>query len=164
MTGGAGIRILMKGKREEDYLRVMYQLKMGTGRIRVRDIAKALKVRPPSVVDYLKRLAEKGFVKYEKGETIELTDEGERAALEIWRRREALKRFLKLLLKLPDEVAERETCYLEHSISPLTMDRITDFMRFVDECPGDVPNFLKRVYYYYENKTRPPKCDNCKRC
>lgn len=63
-------------KREEEYLETMYILHKNKGVIRVKDIAKALNVRPPSVVDALKKLAEKGLIEYEKYDRILLTEKG----------------------------------------------------------------------------------------
>lgn len=49
----------MVSKREEEYLEVMYLLQKNKGVIRVKDIAKILKVKPPSVVDALKNSAKR---------------------------------------------------------------------------------------------------------
>ena len=67
-------------KREEEYLEAMYILHKNKGVIRVKDIAKMMNVKPPSVVDALKKLAEKGLIEYEKYDRILLTDSGREIA------------------------------------------------------------------------------------
>jgi len=131
-------------KREEEYLEAMYILHKNKGVIRVKDIAKMMKVKPPSVVDALKKLAEKGLVEYEKYDRILLTEEGKRIAEETYSKHLLLTRFFTDILGIPPEIAEHDACQFEHYVSKITVERIREFAQFIqEECPYVLKQFLK---------------------
>ncbi|MHA1593875.1 MAG: metal-dependent transcriptional regulator [Candidatus Baldrarchaeia archaeon] len=147
-----------RSKREEEYLEALYILAKEKEVIRIKDVARMLRVKPSSVVEYLGKLSQKGLVRYEKREFVTLTDEGRRIAEEIYRRHVALKKFLMLLLRVPEDIAERDACYIEHGIHEVTLTRILRFIEFVENCPVGVPEFLKHLEYYYAHNEYPPEC------
>jgi len=147
-------------KREEEYLEAIYILLKSKGLARVKEISKLLKVRPPSVVEYLDKLSKKGLIRYEKYGAIVLTAEGMKIAESVHNRHLAIKEFLKMLLMIPDELAEEDACYIEHGIHELTLKRMIMFVEFVKNCPRHVPKFLEHLKYYYEKGEYPPECDN----
>ena len=124
-----------KGKREEDYLEAMYVLTKSKGNIRIKDLSEILNVKPPSVVDYLNRLADKGLVKYEKHGSITLTEEGLRIAKEVYKKHLALKEFLTLILGVPEEIAEEDACYIEHRIHDITLNRLIKLVEYFRRNP-----------------------------
>ncbi|AIU69751.1 iron-dependent repressor [Thermococcus eurythermalis] len=131
-------------KREEEYLETMYLLHKNKGVIRVKDIAKIMNVKPPSVVDALKKLAEKGLVEYEKYDRILLTEEGERIAKETYSKHLALTKFFVDILGIPEEIAEQDACQFEHYVSEITVERMKEFAKFIQEqCPYVLKQFLK---------------------
>lgn len=131
-------------KREEEYLEAMYRLYRRKGIIRVKDIARLLKVRPPSVVDALKKLAEKGFVEYEKYDRIMLTEAGEKIAEETFQKHLLLTEFFTNILGIPLEIAEEDACQFEHYVHEVTAQRIKEFARYVQEqCPDVIRQFIK---------------------
>ncbi len=130
-------------KREEEYLEAMYILLKEKGIIRIKDLARILNVKPSSVVEYLDRLAKKGFVHYEKYEYIMLTDEGLRIAERIYKRHEALKKFLIEILGLPINVAEEDACYIEHGVHEETINRIIELMEFIKSNPNYLDEWKK---------------------
>ena len=111
----------------EDYLEVMLVLEKEHGRIRVKDIAARLGVRPSSVIDYLKRLTHEGLVEYRPGSRIKLTSKGREIAEEIYRRHQIIKEFL-ILLGVPPDIAEKDACYIEHGLHKETLDKIIEFI------------------------------------
>ncbi len=111
----------------EDYLEVMFVLEKEHGRIRVKDIAARLGVRPSSVIDYLKRLTQEGLVEYRPGSRIKLTGKGREIAEEIYRRHQIIKEFL-ILLGVPPDIAEKDACYIEHGLHRETLDKIIEFI------------------------------------
>ena len=149
---------MIGGKREGEYLEAMYILMRRKGIIRIKDLAKILRIKPSSVVEYLDRLSKKGLVHYEKYGLITLTDKGLKVAREIYKRHVALKEFLMLLLKIPEDVAEEDACYIEHGIHEITLDRIMKFLKFVKECPKGFPDFLEHLDYYYKYEKYPDTC------
>ncbi|WP_297506414.1 metal-dependent transcriptional regulator [Thermococcus sp.] len=131
-------------KREEEYLEAMYILHKNKGVIRVKDIAKLMNVKPPSVVDALKKLAEKGLVEYEKYDRILLTEEGRKVAEETYSKHVFLTEFFIDILGIPPEIAEHDACQFEHYVSEITVQRMKEFAKFIQEqCPYVLKQFLK---------------------
>jgi len=145
-------------KREEEYLEMIYLLSKKKGFVRVKDLASKLGVKPPSVVEYLSKLSKKGYISYEKGEYILLNEKGKKIAEEVYRKHEAIKEFLVLLLNIPEEIAEEDACYIEHGIHPETMNRIEKFIEFVKSCPKKVPIWIKHLRKYYVSGEYPEEC------
>ena len=56
----------MNSQSEEDYLKALYHLQMESIRVTTNSIADYLKMKPSSVTDMLKKLAEKNYVNYQK--------------------------------------------------------------------------------------------------
>ncbi|WP_048058166.1 metal-dependent transcriptional regulator [Pyrococcus yayanosii] len=132
-------------KREEEYLEVMYLLQKDKGVIRVKDIAKILKVRPPSVVDALKKLSQKGLVQYEKYDRILLTEEGKRIAEKTHLKHLLLTQFFTDVLGIPTDIAEEDACQFEHYVHEITLQRIKEFIEYIQEnCPYVLKQFLKK--------------------
>jgi len=77
----------------EDYLKVIYHLSKEKRAVRVKDIAKKLGVKMPSVTSMLRTLGEKGMIDYEKYEYLELNTKGLDIAKEIDRRHHTIKNF-----------------------------------------------------------------------
>lgn len=119
----------------EDYLKAIYNLSKEKKAVRVKDIAKKLSVKMPSVTSMLKTLGEKGMIDYEKYEYLELNVKGLHIAKEIDRRHYTIKKFLIDILKVPDYQADEDACKMEHAVSNATIDRIIHFMEFVKSCP-----------------------------
>jgi DtxR family Mn-dependent transcriptional regulator len=148
----------IRGRREEDYLRVLYELKTGKGVIRVKDVASMLGVRPASVVDYLERLRDKGLVVYRKRGVLDLTEKGLERARRLYERHKALREFLSTLLGVDEEEADEAACLMEHGLSEKLLRRVELFMEFVKTCREGLPRFLEHLYYYYRTGERPPEC------
>ncbi|WP_042667486.1 metal-dependent transcriptional regulator [Desulfurococcus amylolyticus] len=116
----------MIGERSEEYLEVIYVLSMN-GRPKVREIARRLCVKPSSVVEFLRKLANEGYIIYEKGGKIELTEKGLKVAREIHERHKLLGLFLESL-GVPREIAEEDACKMEHILHPVTISKIREYL------------------------------------
>jgi DtxR family Mn-dependent transcriptional regulator len=131
-------------KREQEYLETMYLLHKNKGVIRVKDISKALGVKPPSVVDALKKLDEKGLVEYEKYDRILLTEKGKEIAENIYSKHRFLTGFFVDILGIPPEIAEQDACEFEHYVHEVTVQRMREFASFLQEqCPYVLKQFIK---------------------
>jgi len=108
----------------EDYLESILNLQRQSPVTRVKDIAKALSVRMPSVTAALRSLKTQGLIRHEKYGYVELTAEGRDLAEQIHRRHIALVDFLTDILQLQPEQSEAEACELEHSLRPETLRRL----------------------------------------
>jgi len=116
----------------EDYLEAISTLKQKKDYVRVKDIAKEMKVRMPSVTGALKALADRNLVRHEKYEYVELTEDGIKIADEIKRRHNLISKFLTHILKIDPEIAEKDACKIEHSVSPITVERLIKLVESMD--------------------------------
>src|SRR5436190_19664867 len=81
----------------EDYLERIHELIEDKGYARVVDIASTLKVKQASVTSMVQKLAEAGYLKYEKYRGLILTERGSGVACTIQKRHEKLLRFFSIL-------------------------------------------------------------------
>src|SRR5207237_1822293 len=80
----------------EDYLERIHELIEQKGYARVVDIASSLKVKQASVTSMVQKLAEAGYLNYEKYRGLILTEQGREVARNIQTRHETAYRFLPL--------------------------------------------------------------------
>src|ERR1700759_4619511 len=80
----------------EDYLERIHELIEKKGYARVVDIASSLKVKQASVTSMVQKLAEAGYLKYEKYRGLILTEQGRQVARTIQSRHETLSRFFSI--------------------------------------------------------------------
>lgn len=113
----------------EDYLEAIMALQVEQKVARVRDIARRLNVKMPSVTGAVKNLAEKGLVNYERYSFVTLTPKGRVIAEEISRRHRIIYDFLTGILGVGSETAEQDACRIEHAVSPETVARLINFMK-----------------------------------
>lgn len=117
---------------KENYLKVMLELSSEEG-IRSTDIASALGVSKASVSKMMNVLREAGYVTKEKYGTVTLTENGRKAAADIKRRYELLKKFLHDILGVEATIAAEDACRMEHLISPETADQIDRQLKKLSE-------------------------------
>ena len=149
--------LIAKGKREEDYLRVIYEIERKRGIARVKDIAEKLDISLPSVVGFLDGLSKKGLIVHEKRGRIKLTDRGIKIARCIISRRTTVKTFLKLMFNLTDKEAETNACYIEHGIDNVILNRMEKSIKFMSKCKS-AGKFLSKLHYFYEHEELPNDC------
>jgi len=142
----------------EDYLEAIYNLAMEKRAVRVRDIAKKLDVKMPTVTNMLKTLSQKGLIDYEKYEYLELTVKGSDVGQEIDRRHQIFRRFLTDILKIDYNQADEDACKMEHAVSPATLEAFVDFMEFIDTCPRGGTSWLDYFDEYREHGQSKDKC------
>lgn len=142
----------------ENYLETIFNLSNEKPAVRVKDIAKRLDVKMPTVTNMLKTLNERGFVNYERYEYLELTPKGARVGKDIDRRHQVLQRFLTDILGIDDETADEEACRMEHAVGSSTLDRFVAFMEFIDSCPRTGDNWLARFETFISQGRDKDKC------
>jgi Mn-dependent DtxR family transcriptional regulator len=116
----------------EDYLERIHELFEEKGYARVVDIASSLKVKQASVTSMVQKLAEAGFLKYEKYRGFILTDKGREVARKIQNRHETLSRFFSLL-GIPPEIQREDIEGIEHHLSPDTVAVLADLAEFFEK-------------------------------
>lgn len=114
----------------EDYLKVIYTLEEGSEKkgISTKDIAAAMNVSAASVTNMMKRLSEMGLVKHESYYGVQLTDTGEKVALEIIRHHRLLELYLKEIMGYSWDQVHDEAEKLEHHISEQFEDKIAELL------------------------------------
>jgi DtxR family transcriptional regulator, Mn-dependent transcriptional regulator len=142
----------------ENYLEAIYNLDNEKRVVRVKDIAKRLGVKMPTVTNMLKTLHERGLVNYERYEYLELTKEGADVGEEIDRRHHILRDFLTDILGIDFDKADEEACSMEHAIGPTTMDRLVAFMEFIQSCPRTGENWLERFEEFRAHGKNTARC------
>lgn len=121
----------------ENYIEVISQLSEDLKVVRVKNIAKVLAVKMPSVSAALSVLAKKGMVNYEKYDYVELTPKGKGVAEQLRKRHEVLKKFLIDVLCVDQKMAESDSCRIEHHISKQTVENIVKFIEYISNCPSE---------------------------
>lgn len=110
----------------EDYLETIYILIRDGGSACVRDVAKALDVKMPSVVKAIHELKKLELVLQEPYSAIELTEKGRRLARSVLGRHTLLRAFL-VKLGVSRKTADKDACRMEHILSAETLDKIRLF-------------------------------------
>jgi len=129
-------------RRGEDYLRVIYELTSESGVARVKDIAERLSVKPASVTEMLRRLADMGLVVHERYGIVRLTEDGMRIGAAVKDKHELFIKFL-MMLGVPHDIAVRDAHELEHRLSSETLTQIEKFVRLLLN-PPNRPTHVRR--------------------
>ena len=116
----------------EDYLEAIYTLSEKSGVSRVSSIAKAIGVKKPSVSKAIRRLMRQGLVTHTPYGGAAVTTRGREVALAQVRSHRALTRFLQDVLALQPALAEHDACLVEHAISHETVERLVQFIDYLN--------------------------------
>ena len=121
----------MISKSLEEYLKTMYVLNKQIGKIRVTDVAEKMNCTKPSVNKAINNLKVEGLINYEIYGTIELTKEGENLAKKILEASDIVYVFLKDVLNLEDEEAQKEAENIKSTISDNTINELAKYVHKV---------------------------------
>lgn len=138
----------------EDYMRSVYEIVVRKRFARIKDIARELGVKPPTVVEMMKKLDAKGLVVYEKYGGVTLTARGREIAEVIERRRETFRKLLEILL-VPKDIALKDAHILEHQLDSKTIlqfSRLVNFMERYSERPMFMKRWLEEFKKYCKRK------------
>ncbi|MDR1399828.1 MAG: metal-dependent transcriptional regulator [Treponema sp.] len=112
----------------EDYLEMVSFL-ADDGEVRVTDIAARLHVSKPSVFTALKVLEDQGLIEHKRYRTVLLTQQGARRAAEIRARHRFLTEFLRDVVGVNADIAEKDACKMEHLLSEETLLKMKIFAK-----------------------------------
>lgn len=113
----------------EDYLEMAYRLSRERGYSRIGDLASSLNVQPPSASKMVNKLAELGYLSYEKYGIVELTGQGRELGEYLLRRHETIERFLKIIGVMEGILEETEK--IEHHLREETIERVKILVEFM---------------------------------
>ncbi len=116
---------------EENYLKAIYHLSGGgKDQVATNAISERLKTTPASVSDMIRKLSEKGMLKYQKYQGVTVSDEGAQNALRVIRNHRLWEVFLVSKLKFHWDEVHDVAEQLEHIDSPLLIKRLDEFLGF----------------------------------
>ncbi|MDG6954747.1 MAG: MarR family transcriptional regulator [Nitrososphaerota archaeon] len=131
--------------RLEDYLEAIYNLNAERGYVSAADISERLDVRPPTVSNMVKNLADKGFLEHKRYRGMRLTPSGEKLARSVIKRHQVISDLI-TLLGVDPETAYVDTEGIEHHVHPNTlrrMERLADYLRQNPETLRAIQYFLR---------------------
>lgn len=134
----------------EDYLEAIALLSEVNDRIKVSEISRVLEVKKPSVTAALTKLRNMGLVTHKKYGEVRLTGEGIRIAKDVYRRHNILRSFLTDILGVDSDVAEKDACGMEHSLSKASLDKLAMFVKFIVNRTDSKDEWLKLFNDYCE--------------
>jgi DtxR family Mn-dependent transcriptional regulator len=121
------------------YLKTIYNLEWKNGSARTGDIAKILNITPGSVTNTLEVLEGKGLVVREPYKGVNLTPDGRKLAISVFRRHRLAERLLVDMLGMGWAESHEEACKLEHSISDMVANSIQKKLGDPKTCPHGNP-------------------------
>lgn len=118
----------MNSQSEEDYLKAIYHLEMDYDSISTNSVADYLNMKPSSITDMLKKLADKKYINYQKYKGSSLTRKGKLIALSIIRKHRLWETFLVEKLGFGWDQVHLIAEQLEHIKSEELIENLDDFL------------------------------------
>ncbi len=140
----AGLLSKKDMSRLEDYLEAIYNLNVEKGYVSAADVSERLAVKPPTVSNMVRNLADKGYLDHEKYRGMRLTPLGERLARSVIKRHQVISDLITMLGVDPD-TAYVDTEGIEHHVHPSTlrrMERLAEYLRKNPETLREIQKFL----------------------
>lgn len=112
----------------EDYLEIIYNNMENQSIFRAVDISRKLNVSRASVTEALKKLVMKGYITYDRHDSITLTPEGKKLAASVASKHTILQNFFEKVLLLSEDEASHNACKIEHVITNKAFESIKKYM------------------------------------
>ncbi|MGI6647658.1 MAG: metal-dependent transcriptional regulator [Bacillota bacterium] len=113
----------------EDYLEMICRLTQSKSFVRLSDLARALNVQPPSANKMVQKLAELGYIDYEKYGLIKPTKSGQELGRYFIERHEIIERFFQLIGVTENLLEQTEK--IEHSLNEQTLKKIKCLVEYL---------------------------------
>ncbi|HRG82720.1 MAG TPA: metal-dependent transcriptional regulator [Chitinophagaceae bacterium] len=132
---------------EENYIKAIYRLQGSDGTVSTNALANALRTKPASVTDMMKKLKTKKLLHYQPYQGFRLSQEGSRVALGIIRRHRLWEFFLAEKLRFSWDEVHEVAEELEHVSNKKLIDKLDEFLGFprVDPHGDPIPDANGRV-------------------
>jgi DtxR family Mn-dependent transcriptional regulator len=124
---------------KENYLKAIFHLQQEQGLVTTNALAAALRTRPASVTDMLKKLKEQKLLIYERYKGFKLNNEGRKAAVQVVRKHRLWEYFLVKKLQFGWEEVHEIAEELEHISSRALIDRLEAFLGYPATDPHGDP-------------------------
>ncbi|MDJ0621858.1 MAG: metal-dependent transcriptional regulator [Desulfocapsaceae bacterium] len=136
----------------EDYIETIYHIVEEKQVARAKNIADHLGVSRASVTEALRTLSSKGLINYAPYEVITMTSAGRIVAEDVIFRHTTLKKFFTEILTIDEETAEDGACKIEHAAPPQVINRMIDFMKFVNSSPDLEESLINNFKIFIESR------------
>jgi DtxR family Mn-dependent transcriptional regulator len=157
-----GIKTQKLSESMEDYLETILELESQYKVARVKDIADKMGVLSGSVTSALKQLADKALIDYKPYSYITLTTKGKTIASKVSKKHQIISGFLQNVLLIEPEDAEANACRMEHAMDDLAIERLVQFIEYIDYCPRAGEDWLQAFVQYYSKKEHDTTtCTDC---
>lgn len=123
----------------EDYLKAIYKLKGNLQQVSTNQIAERMGVRPATVTSMLKQLAKLNLIQHTLYYGVQLTEAGEKVALEIIRHHRLLELYLASALGVSWDKVDAEADRLEHHMSEEVEAKVDEMLGFPQVDPHGDP-------------------------
>lgn len=120
--------------RVEDYLEAIYNLNEEKGYVSAADVSERLVVKPPTVSNMVRNLADKGYLEHQKYRGMRLTPHGEKIARSVIRRHRVISELI-TMLGVDEKTAYVDTEGIEHHVHPNTVRRFEGLAEYLRENP-----------------------------
>lgn len=145
----------------EDYLETIFHIEQEKRSARAKDVADRLHVSAASVTGALRTLAKKKLINYAPYDTVTLTSRGKAVAKDVVLRHETLREFFVKVLAINPTEAEEVACKMEHAISANVLERLAQFISFLEACPRGGAEWLQGFATYCEHGQNHAQCEQC---
>ncbi len=129
----------MVGVAVQDYLKTIYKLSQGDGKVSPSRVAESLEVSVPAVTKMVKKLQELNLCEYSREDGLRMTPAGTLIALEMIRHHRLLELYLLEALGYTWDRVHEEAEKLEHVISEEFEERIDTLLRHPTHDPHGDP-------------------------
>jgi Mn-dependent DtxR family transcriptional regulator len=133
---------LARSESTEDHLERIQELVDLQGYARVSDLAEALGLSRSSVSNMVRRLANRGYVNYQRYRGFTLTESGRHVAAYVKARHHTLTQFLEQL-GLEPQTIEQEVEEIEHHLTPQTLGALRSLVDHWNLDPKALAAFQK---------------------
>lgn len=116
----------------EDYLETILMLSRKLPAVRSIDIATEMHFSRPSVSVAMKNFRENGYITVDPDGHIKLTASGLEIAERTYERHKLLSALL-VSIGVDEETAREDACKIEHDISPITFEKLSELSRKMKE-------------------------------
>jgi DtxR family transcriptional regulator, Mn-dependent transcriptional regulator len=129
----------MSSQAIQDYLKTIYDIQREQGWVATTVLAKRLGIKPASVTNMVKKLAELKLVVYKPYEGLMLTETGQKMALEVLRHHRLIELYLGKMLGLSWDQVHAEAEKWEHVLSEDIEERIDTLLGHPTVNPHGAP-------------------------
>lgn len=130
--------------RLEDYLEAIYSLDEEKGYVSAADVSERLAVKPPTVSNMVRNLADKGYLEHERYRGMRLTPSGEKIAKSVIKRHRVISKLISML-GVDDQTAYIDTEGIEHHVHPVTVRKFERLAEYLQENPRTLREIRKFI-------------------